>query len=776
MSPPTSRSGGLLTSLRSLLGRPLGLGTRLVLFGTLVTVTAVAIAFGLLSLEVRRQTRAHLAELLGQNQRTVLELQRHNQRELLWTSRLMTQSPTLRAAMETYQSELASSPERRADLLATVQTELDRIRTLLGKDLAAINDAQGNLLAVSSASEAPGSDLTAASLGRLLAGPAAVEGPETVVGRLGPHLYQMGCVPIVLQDFVIGSLSLGERLDEGFLAGLKGSLQSEVVLAAGPAVLGSTLEGRLGPLPETLSAGGSSPGAGRAELLRLGDEEFVAASLSLGRDADGRPVTLVLLQSLTRAAASATRTLRATLLACGLLALVLAGAAAWATSRSILRPFHRFVVFMRHVAQGNDHSLRFEESAGSPEVSTLNDAYNLLMESLQARERELLLHAKEELGRVERLKESEKLASLGRMLAGAAHEINNPLTGVVGNLDLVLRGTALDPVPRERLEKVQKEAQRIIALVRNLLKVAHRDTRQRTRVDLHALLRETAALRRHDFARAGWEIRLAFPAEPLPVEANELEIQQVFLNLLNNAYDAMKETARDPAVTIRTAVDGNRAVITFEDGGPGMKDPAKVFDPFYTTKEVGKGTGLGLSITHAIIQSHGGRIAAENRAEGGARFIVALQRAATVSGPAPAPQAAPAAAARQALPAAVLVVEDEPVILDLQLAILASSGATAVGARSGEEAIAQLQRRDFDLIVSDLKMPGRVSGQDLFEWVRSNRPRCLGGFIFVTGDSASDETRAFLERAGRPYLMKPFTVEAYVTDLRETYRALRPAA
>ncbi len=753
------------------------MGTRLVLFGTLVTVTAVAVAFGLLSMEVRRQTRSHLAELLGQNQRTVLELQRRNQRELLWTSRLMTQSPTLRAAMETYESELASSPERRADLLATIQTELDRIRTLLGKDLAAITDAQGKLLAVSTDStETPESDLAAASLQHLL-GPAQVEGPETVVGKLGRHVYQMGCVPIVLQDFVIGSLSLGERLDETFLTGLRDSLQSEVVLAAGPSILGSTLDaGKLGAVPQALSAGRSGAQADRAELLRLGDEEFVAASLSLGPDADGTPVTLVLLQSLTRAAASATRTLRDTLLACGLLALVLAGAAAWVTSRSILRPFHRFVAFMRRVAQGNDHSLRFEESAGSPEVSTLNDAYNLLMESLQARERELLLHAREELDRVERLKESEKLASLGRMLAGAAHEINNPLTGVVGNLDLVLRGAALDAVPRERLEKVQKEAQRIIGLVRNLLKVAHRDTRQRTRVDLHALLRETVALRRHDFARAGWEIHLAFPPEPLFVEANELEIQQVFLNFLNNAYDAMKETARDPAVTIRTAREGHQAVITFEDGGPGMKDPAKVFDPFYTTKEVGKGTGLGLSITHAIIQSHGGRIAAENRAEGGARFTVTLQLAAAVSDPAPAPQAAPAAAARQALPAAVLVVEDEPVILDLQLAILASSGATAVGARSGEEAIAQLQRREFDLIVSDLKMPGRVSGQDLFEWVRSNRPRCIGGFIFVTGDSASDETRAFLERAGRPYLMKPFTVEAYVTDLRETYRALRPAA
>ena len=261
------------------------------------------------------------------------------------------------------------------------------------------------------------------------------------------------------------------------------------------------------------------------------------------------------------------------------------------------------------------------------------------------------------------------------------------------------------------------------------------------------------------------------------VDANELELQQVFLNLLNNAYDALKEKARDPVLTIRTGREGDQALVVFEDGGPGLADSKKVFDPFYTTKEVGKGTGLGLSISHTIVQNHGGHVTAENRDEGGARFTVRLPIAAVKavrrenSTPTPLTPLAPSS-----LSATVLVVEDEPSILELQLAILCSLGASAVGARTGREAIECVQRRDFDLIVSDLKMPGEVSGQDFFRWVELNRPTSARRFIFVTGDTASEDTQAFLTKSSRSCLKKPFSVDDYVALLRETLAALKPAA
>src|SRR5262249_34915106 len=157
------------------------------------------------------------------------------------------------------------------------------------------------------------------------------------------------------------------------------------------------------------------------------------------------------------------------------------------------------------------------------------------------------------------------LASLGRMLSGAAHEINNPLTGVVGNLDILLRRGDLEGALRERLERGQKESQRIIGLVRNLLKGAHRDTGQKSRVDLHQGLRETVALRQHDFASAGFALHLSPCSASLRLLANELELQQVILNLINNAYDALKEGSRDLSLAIRTTVEGQQAVVFFED-------------------------------------------------------------------------------------------------------------------------------------------------------------------------------------------------------------------
>src|SRR5262249_8596364 len=177
--------------------------------------------------------------------------------------------------------------------------------------------------------------------------------------------------------------------------------------------------------------------------IRLGGEEFVAATLPLGVDRAGAGATLVLLRPLGPEVSAASRSLLLALLACGILALLFSGLMAWRVSRSVLDPLERFVAFVREVALSGGHSRPFEGSEESAEVRTLNSAFHLLMESLQEHEKRVLLNAREEMVRVERLKESEKLASLGRMLSGAAHEINNPLTGVVGNLDILLRGGTL---------------------------------------------------------------------------------------------------------------------------------------------------------------------------------------------------------------------------------------------------------------------------------------------------------------------------------------------
>jgi signal transduction histidine kinase/ActR/RegA family two-component response regulator len=517
-----------------------------------------------------------------------------------------------------------------------------------------------------------------------------------------------------------------------------------------------------------------------AATVIVSGEEFLAVPISMGTDDKGQPATLLLLQSLTRALEPMQHSFLVALVSCGALTVILAGLAAWRISRSILVPLERFVSFVRSVATTHDASQRFRESGLTAEVETLNDAFGDLLDSLQEREKLLMLHQREELIRMERLKESEKLASLGRMLSGAAHEINNPLTAVLGQVDLTLSDAGLPVKSKDRLEKARKEAHRISALVRNLLKVAHRDTGERRRMDLHQILRETLDLRKHDFNAAGISLTFEPCDKPIVLQANELELQQVFLNIINNAFDALKEmkeakqAAGQLEVTVRTGSSAGRASVTISDNGPGMKQPGKVFDHFYTTKDIGKGTGLGLSITHAIVQNHGGTITAQNQPTGGACFVIDLphEAAAPQERLAPVPHPLLAGPEPKNLPAPLqletaLIVEDEPTVLEYQMEILRSLGASPVGARSADEAIEWLRRREFQVIVSDMKMPGGKSGADLFAWVGKNLPAMTGRFVFVTGDTANETTQAFLEKSGRPYLMKPFGLEDYVQALRD---------
>jgi CheY-like chemotaxis protein len=341
---------------------------------------------------------------------------------------------------------------------------------------------------------------------------------------------------------------------------------------------------------------------------------------------------------------------------------------------------------------------------------------------------------------------------------------------------MALQDERIPPDARRRLERIHAESQRVAALVRNVLKISHRDTGERKPVELRKIIQDTVEVRRHDFTTAGMRIDMALAAGPLWVVGSELELHQVFLNIVNNAFDALRESGPLGRLSIRAESEAGRAVVRFSDNGPGMKDPRQVFEHFYTTKPVGQGTGLGLAICYAIVRGHEGRIAAENLPDGGARFTIELPLAPHREAAEPAAErraAEPRAADQGPLGASVLVVDDEPTIVDLQKEILESLGATVVGASSGSEAIERLGELSFDLIVSDVRMPGRISGRELFRWVEENRPDSTRGFVFITGDTAGDGSRDFVDGVGAPCLMKPFSTDEYVRVMRETYREVR---
>ncbi|HET7440935.1 MAG TPA: PAS domain S-box protein [Terriglobales bacterium] len=220
---------------------------------------------------------------------------------------------------------------------------------------------------------------------------------------------------------------------------------------------------------------------------------------------------------------------------------------------------------------------------------------------------------------------AEKMAEVGQLVSGVAHEVNNPLTAILGFADLLMENPDLPDAARKDLRVILQEAQRTKQIVQNLLSFARQMPPQRKPVQLNSILRRTVQLRSYDFNSHGIEVLEQFD-ENLPfVVGDSHQLQQVFLNILNNAYDAVRETGRPARIEILTASLGSFVEVSFKDNGHGIAHPDRIFDPFFTTKEIGKGTGLGLSICYGIVREHGGEILCHNNVGAeGATFIVRL--------------------------------------------------------------------------------------------------------------------------------------------------------
>jgi len=239
----------------------------------------------------------------------------------------------------------------------------------------------------------------------------------------------------------------------------------------------------------------------------------------------------------------------------------------------------------------------------------------------------LLTRSEQSIDNLQRLQaqivQSEKLVSLGQLAAGAAHEINNPLTAILGFSDLLADDPALPEKARVTASKIRDQARRTKTLVGNLLSFARQVPTERTLLDINTVVTNAVQLRTLDLRTGTVRIELQLESVLPGVRGDGNQLMQVFFNMISNAVDAM-EAAQGGVLTIKTLRDRAYVVVLFLDTGPGVNEPHRVFDPFYTTKPVGKGTGLGLSICFGIVQEHGGRIHCYNRQEGGAAFRVEL--------------------------------------------------------------------------------------------------------------------------------------------------------
>jgi PAS domain S-box-containing protein len=355
----------------------------------------------------------------------------------------------------------------------------------------------------------------------------------------------------------------------------------------------------------------------------------------------------------------------------------------------------------------------------------------------------------------EALHQSEKLAALGSLLAGVSHELNNPLSILIGNA-LMLQGEAekVAPALAERAQRIQAAAERCGRIVRSFLAMARQRKTQPRPVEVEFLAGNALQLLAYGMRAAGIQVEQAIAPGLPPVFCDPDQMTQVLTNLLVNAQQALEGEPQPRLIRISAAADGELVAIQVADNGPGISVDlrSRVFDPFFTTKPAGAGTGIGLAVSRGIVEAHGGSLtlAATDR---GACFVLRLPRRD------PDEAVAESAAATEATLAATervaLIVDDEMDVGLVLSEMLAAHGMRCSVVTSGEAAVECLKQQDYDLVVSDVRLPG-IDGPALYAWIAQHRPHLCARTAFVTGDTLGQASERFLTDARRPLLEKPF--------------------
>ena len=363
---------------------------------------------------------------------------------------------------------------------------------------------------------------------------------------------------------------------------------------------------------------------------------------------------------------------------------------------------------------------------------------------------------------------SEKAAVIGRLVAGVAHELNNPLAAVLGYSEL-LQHELKGQNAANSVEIIASQAQRAARIVKDLLVSARETGPERRPLDLNALIERVAEVQKYSLSTKNIGLTLDLSSTLPPIVGDEHELQSVLFNLISNAEDAIDQAGRDGVITISTRHELDKVHIVVDDNGTGIqaKHLGHIFDPFFTTKEVGSGTGLGLSTTRAIVSGHDGQISIDSQVGEGTTVRVELpvpQEELEVQAPIAQPDGQEGdGTGRQAK---ALIVDDEAVIRELMTDILKTQGVEVETVASAEEAVAFLESNEPDVLFLDLRMPG-MGGAVFYESLVHESPAVAARTVFVTGDLVSADNSAFLASASRPVIAKPFGVQQVLKALDE---------
>ena len=359
-----------------------------------------------------------------------------------------------------------------------------------------------------------------------------------------------------------------------------------------------------------------------------------------------------------------------------------------------------------------------------------------------------------------KLIQAEKMSAAGNLLAGIVHELNNPLTTILGFSELLLRDGAS---AGDRIQTIHAEAQRSVRIVQNLLRLARGDSGASEVIDINDSIRRTAGLAEYQLRLNRIELDLNLSVQPPKVIAHEGEFTQVLLNLVTNAIQAISGVRASGKIRISTAVIRGMVRISVADDGPGICEAGmlRIFEPFFTTKA--NGTGLGLNLSQKIVRENGGDMWVSSTESRGATFTIELpfvtNRKDMESGSSS--DDSRVAAANQS----ILIVDDEDHITELIDSVLSGSGYETACMNDGGPAIDVLKKKEYDILICDLHMPG-TSGRDVLEWVRSNRPNIRT--LLLSGDVSRKETEEFAKSCGAQFLSKPFNI----SELRKAVQRL----
>jgi two-component system, NtrC family, sensor kinase len=677
-------------------------------------------------------------------------------------------------------SELRNEPRFKATLttdLPTIHASLPELLDAAGKDVEvvlyspkkgeAVGHPQDPLDSVADFEKG-----SAASVNRALGGQDNV---DTI--HVGEKLYDVVSIAVFdVNGNLSGTLTFAMNIDANVAEELIRFTRSQIVLLADDQVILRTLHSsdpsrRFVRLFHDLAPGSRPPGTAldiHKELFD-GDHYYCTAGF-LDPDGSNKSMGYLLLYSYEESW-RALQTTQQILMGANAVAILIGSVIICYLVGRVTQPLRELRDSAEAVGRG-DFS-RHVDVRSQDETGELARVFNQMTHNLKNSLEELEMTVETLKTTQAQLIQSEKLSGIGEFIAGVAHELNNPLTSVMGFSEM-LQNAEADPQHKRHLEIIHKSALRCQKIVQSLLSFARRSEPERKAVCLNRLVEAALEILQYQLRTSNVEMILKLDPNLPQAMVDPNQIQQVFVNLINNARQAIEAYQPKGWIKVSTARHGETVRVVIQDNGPGISEAnlSKIFDPFFTTKEVGKGTGLGLSLCYGIIKDHGGTVTPRSRPGEGATFIIELPVAPESDEAAEETPTAEldASHGREGVGKRVLVIDDEESILQMVREALTPQGYEVDIAADGISGLLRMSEKQYDVALCDWKMPG-LNGQQVYERVRALNPALSSKMIFITGDIINERTRKFLEQQNKICIPKPFTIAEFRAAIKKVLAA-----